>query len=158
MRAVLAQPAVRAAISAALTFAFIGIAPAEARNRAAPCDVVYDDRGRAFTPRGCVAGDRFYRAGPNRTVVVRGDVSRVGYRGANRARRGGRQLVFRDVIPARGRARIIVTEEIVYRRRGPRRVCTVTPVGVDADLIRYRRLERVAARSCSRRARIRIRA
>ncbi|MEO0983537.1 MAG: hypothetical protein AAFX03_12895 [Pseudomonadota bacterium] len=168
MRSVLAYPVIRAAIAAAVTLTFIGLAPAEAqhRDRVARCDVVYDQFGRPVAKRNCVSEDRFFRAGPNRAGAVAtigrdGRIDRRGRRGdfyrGERGRRGGRDIVFRDVIPARGRARIIVTEEIVYRRRGPRRICTVTPVGVDAGFIPYRRLERVAARNCSRRARIRIR-
>ncbi|MEM9898834.1 MAG: hypothetical protein AAF742_05600 [Pseudomonadota bacterium] len=163
-------------------------AEASQRNQGKRCVTVQDRRANPGFCRNFRPDNRFYRAGPNnggRVVLefgnnrVRGDFRRNNYRrndfrrndfrrndfrnrnfrNNNVRRRGrGRQIVFRDVIPARGRSNIVVTEEIVRTRRGGRRrVCTVSARGRDADLIRTRRLRNVAARRCSRRASVRIR-
>ncbi|MEM6414992.1 MAG: hypothetical protein AAF720_10120 [Pseudomonadota bacterium] len=93
--------------------------------------------------------DRVHHGGPVVHVRVANVHPRRGYR-------RGREIVFREVIPARGRARIVVTEEIIYRRRGRERVCTVSARGPERDFIRRKRLRRVARNYCSRRASIRI--
>ncbi|MBI1391742.1 MAG: hypothetical protein GC152_03270 [Alphaproteobacteria bacterium] len=163
MSSVLSLPAVRSSVAAVLAFAVFGAAPAEARrgDRPARCDVTHDHRSHAANYYDFYAADRFYRAGPYRTAGVSVTIGRNDYYGGRGYRgRPRNQIVFRDVIPTRGQARIIVTEEIVYRGRSNRgrRVCTIAPVGRDANLVPYRRLQRIAAQSCSRGAAVRIRA
>jgi len=75
---------------------------------------------------------------------------RNGYRG-----RDGR-IVNREVYDTRYRARIILIEELVRTRRGPRLVCTVDARGPQARYVPRGRLQRIARRECSRRAQIRI--
>ena len=161
MRSILGSPAFRAGLAAVLSFAALGAAPAEAQRRGGGrppvCDTVHDHRAHNADYYDFYAADRFYRAGPYRAARADFRGGRNGY--ADRGRRANREIVYRDVLPTRGRARIVVTEEIVWRRRGrPDRVCTVAAVGRDADLVPVRRLRRVAETHCSRRAAIRIRA
>ncbi len=75
---------------------------------------------------------------------------RNGYRGYE-ARR-----VNREVFNTRYRARIVLTEDIIRTRRGPRLVCNVTARGPEARYVSERRMWRVANRHCSRRARINV--
>ena len=74
----------------------------------------------------------------------------------NGYRHRGKRVVSRRVLDTRFRARIVVKEEIVHRRRGARLICTVTPRGPEADYVPYRRLKRVARNHCSPRARVKI--
>jgi len=74
----------------------------------------------------------------------------------NGYRSRGNRVVSRRVLDTRFRARIVVKEEIVHRRRGARLICTVTPRGPEADYVPYRRLKRVARNHCSPRARVKI--
>ena len=74
----------------------------------------------------------------------------------NGYRHRGNRVVSRKVLDTRFRARIVVKEEIVHRRRGARLICTVTPRGPEADYVPYRRLKRVARNHCSPRARVKI--
>lgn len=180
MRSVRGSQFTRVIASAVMALIFIGAAPAEARggrdrDRPGQCANDHDHRSHAANYYDYYAPDRYYRAGAYRgggVTVTIGDPRAVnngrGYysdRGFNdrrgyvdpRARRGS-EVVYRDVIPARGAARIIVTEEIVYGRRGAVRVCTVEAVGRDAWDISNRRLRQIAQRNCSRQASIRIRA
>ncbi len=78
------------------------------------------------------------------------DGRRNGYRG-----RSGR-VVNRQVYDTRYRARIILTEEVVRGRRGPRLVCTVQARGPQARYVSERRMHRIARRGCSPRARVRV--
>ena len=75
-----------------------------------------------------------------------------GYKPGHRASR----IVNRDVFQTRFRARIVLVEEIVQRRRGPRLVCTVSVRGPEADYVSRRRVHRIADRFCSSRARVRV--
>lgn len=75
---------------------------------------------------------------------------RNGYRG-----RDGR-IVNREVYDTRYRARIVLTEEVVRTRRGPRLICTVAARGPQARYVPDRRLRKIARRECSRRAEVRI--
>ena len=77
-------------------------------------------------------------------------------RGKRHYRRGDRRVVYRDVFQTRYRARIVLVEEIVHRRRGSRLVCTVEARGPEAGYVSKRRLNRIANRNCSPRARIRV--
>jgi|GEM_PF-964352 len=96
----------------------------------------YDDRRRSdrrYDDR------RDYRRGKNH-----------GYRG-----RDGR-IVNRQVFDTRHRARIILIEEVVRTRRGPRLVCTVEARGREAEYVSKRRMRRIADNNCSPRARIKV--
>ncbi|MEM9263865.1 MAG: hypothetical protein AAGA22_09825, partial [Pseudomonadota bacterium] len=143
MSSVLSQKAIHLVMGAILSVVVIGVTTAEAsqRNQGKRCVTVQDRRANPGFCRNFRPDNRFYRAGPNRggRVVlefgdtrVRGDFRRNdfrrndfrngNFRNNNVRRRGrGRQIVFRDVIPARGRSNIVVTEEIVRTRRGGRR-------------------------------------
>lgn len=104
--------------------------------------------------------DRYYRAAPYRgsgvTVSVKyGD----GYRRHGYDRRHykkKRRVVHREVFNTRYRARIVLIEEVVHRRRGKRLVCTVEARGPEARYVSKRRIHRIADRNCSPRARIRV--
>lgn len=73
-----------------------------------------------------------------------------GYRG-----RDGR-IVNRQVFNTRYQARIVLIEEVVRTRRGPRLVCTVEARGREAGYVSKRRMRRIANNNCSRRARINV--
>ncbi|NOX93708.1 MAG: hypothetical protein GXP04_01025 [Alphaproteobacteria bacterium] len=75
---------------------------------------------------------------------------RNGYRG-----REGR-VVNREVFDTRYRARIVLIEEVVRSRRGPRLVCTVQAKGPEAGYVSKRRMHRIANRVCSSSARIQV--
>ncbi|MHA7871254.1 MAG: hypothetical protein ACX939_02785 [Hyphococcus sp.] len=75
---------------------------------------------------------------------------RHGFRG-----RDGR-IVNRAVFNTRLRARIVLIEEVVRTRRGPRLVCTVEARGPEAAYVSERRMRRIARNHCSPRARIRV--
>ena len=77
-------------------------------------------------------------------------------RGRRHHRRGDRRVVYRDVFQTRYRARIVLIEEVVHRRKGSRLVCTVEARGPEAGYVSKRRLNRIANRNCSPRARIRV--
>ncbi len=73
-----------------------------------------------------------------------------GYRGDNR------RVVNREVYDTRYRARIVLTEQIVRTRQGPRLICTVNARGPQARYVPDSHLRRIARRECSRRAEVRI--
>ena len=102
--------------------------------------------------------DGYYRDG-YRDGYRRGDRHyRADHRYKNRYndRRRGR-LVNKEVFDTRYRARIVLTEEVVRNRRGYKRlVCTVHARGPEAEYVSKRRLNRIAKRNCSPRARIRV--
>ncbi len=102
------------------------------------------NRDSSFSLSISFGNDRYDRYGSN----DRG--RRNGYRGRN-----GR-IVKRKVFQTRYRARIVLTEEAVRTRRGPSLVCTVSVNGPQAHHVPRRRLQNIAARNCSRRARVRI--
>ena len=107
------------------------------------------------------AKDRYYKAGPYRgDVSLSINIGKSHYdRGYDRRydrRRNARRVVYRDVFQTRYRARIVLTEEIVYRRKGARLVCTVRARGPEADYVSKRRIHRIANRHCSPRARVRV--
>lgn len=79
------------------------------------------------------------------------------YRGKNHGYRGrdGR-TVNRQVFDTRYRARIVLVEEVVRTRHGPRLVCTVKARGQEAGYVSKRRMRRIANNNCSRRARINV--
>ncbi len=79
------------------------------------------------------------------------------HRGKNHGYRGrdGR-IVNRQVFDTRYQARIVLIEEAVRTRNGPRLVCTVTARGREADHVSNRRMRRIANNNCSPRARINV--
>ncbi len=173
MRSVLHAPWARAVASAILAFTVLGAAPAEARDRdrdhrrPTRCDVDHDHRSHARHYYDYYDADKYYRAGPYRgasVTVTYGNRGRHHYsdsryprRYDNRYRRYGSDVVYRDVIPLRGRARVVVVEEVIYGRRRAHRVCTVSARGPDAYYVPDRRIRRIAYDRCSPSAEIRIR-
>ncbi len=73
-----------------------------------------------------------------------------GYRG-----RDGR-IVNRQVFNTRYQARIVLVEEVVRTRKGPRLICTVKARGHEAGYVSKRRMRRIANNNCSPRARINV--
>lgn len=132
------------------------------------CAIDHDHRSHDANYYDYYPADKYYRAGPYRrtgmTLSVR--IGDRGYRGGrhenyyNRYGYGGRynrgRPVHREVYDTRFRARIVLTEEVNYSRRGPRLICTVSVRGPEARYVPYGRLRRIAVRECSPRARIRI--
>lgn len=102
----------------------------------------YRDQGVSFT---ITYGDRY-----DRRVDYSDRGRRNGYRG-----RDGR-VVNRQVFDTRHRARIVLIEEAVRTRRGPRLVCTVEARGPEARYVSERRMRRIARNNCSPRARIKV--
>ena len=103
------------------------------------------------------AKDRYYKAGPHRgDVSFSINIGKAHYDRRYDRRRNARRVVYRDVFQTRYRARIVLTEEIVYRRKGARLVCTVRARGPEADYVSKRRIHRIANRHCSPRARVRV--
>jgi hypothetical protein len=66
------------------------------------------------------------------------------------------RIVNREVYDTRYRARIVLTEEIVRTRHGPRLICTVDARGPQARYVPHKRLRKIARNECSRRAEVRI--
>jgi len=71
--------------------------------------------------------------------------------------RGHARVVNHQTYQTRHRAWVVLTEKVVRGRRGHARlVCTVQARGPEADYVSERRINRIAYRDCSPRARIRI--
>ncbi|MEL7018117.1 MAG: hypothetical protein AAGL18_05245 [Pseudomonadota bacterium] len=109
--------------------------------------------------------DRFHRADPYRRNGVRISVNtrdrynrdnRFDNRYDNRRRGSDSKVIKRERFRTRYNARIVLTEEVIFGRRGNRLVCTVAVRGPEADCISRRRLNRIANNYCSRDARVRI--
>ncbi len=80
------------------------------------------------------------------------------YRGYRNGYRGHRsRIIHREVYDTRYRARIVLVEEVIRTRRGPRLVCNVSVRGPQAHYVSERRVYRIARRDCSRDARVRVR-
>lgn len=156
-------------ITGALALAALGAGAAFAKP--AYCNHDHDHRSHAADYYDYYAPDRYYRAGAYRdsglSISVRlGDHDRYdrrdryrgrhdyGRRNGYRGREG--RIVNREVYDTRYRARIVLTEEIVRTRHGPRLLCTVDARGPDARYVPNKRLRRIARRECSRRAKVRI--
>ncbi len=78
-------------------------------------------------------------------------------RGKNHGYRGREgRIVNRQVFDTRHRARIVLIEEVVRTRRGPRLVCSVEARGREAGYVSKRRMRRIANNNCSPRARINV--
>ncbi len=136
------------------------------------CDVRHDHRSHAANYYDYYPADQYSRAGAYRDQGVsfsisfgdrydnrRGRYDRVDYydRGRRNGYRGrdGR-VVNREVFDTRHRARIVLIEEAVRTRRGPRLVCTVEARGPEARYVSERRMHRIARNNCSPRARVRV--
>lgn len=150
-------------------------------DRPAFCHHDHDHRSHAANYYDYHPADRYYRAGPYRSsglsISVRLGDDRYDRRGRydrydrrdrydrydryDRGRRHGYRgregrIVNREIYDTRYRARIVLTEEVVRGRHGPRLVCTVRALGPQARFVPDRHLHRIARRECSRRAQIRV--
>ena len=147
-------------------------------DRPSACRHDHDHRSHAADYYNYYPADRYSRVGAYRSSGLSLSISfsdndhdRRGYRGDDRGRRDyhdddyGRRngyrgrdgrVVNREVYDTRYRARIILTEEIVRTRRGPRLICTIDARGPEARYIPDRRLHKIARNNCSHRAEIRI--
>ena len=143
-----------------------GAAQASAGDRS---DYDHDRRAHKEKPHDYYKDERRYRGEPYRSsgVSLSIRIGDDGYRRGDRyyrddryyRSRQDRRILHRQVFDTRYRARIVLIEEVVYTRRGNRRlVCTVRVRGPEADYVSRRRMNRIADRNCSPRARIRIRA
>ncbi|MEM9619435.1 MAG: hypothetical protein AAF936_15895 [Pseudomonadota bacterium] len=146
--------------------AAFGAAAAFASNAPDYYAIDHDRRSHAATHHNDYPADQYYRAGPNRDQDVRLSIAigdgyydrqgrydrglRNGYRG-----RAGR-IINREVFDTRYRARIVLVEEAVRTRRGPRLICTVQARGPEAGYVSGRRMHRIARNYCSPRARVRV--
>jgi len=164
----------------------LGVAAADAKphnHKPVYCDDDHDHRAHHANYYDYYPHDRYYRAGPYRdsgfsfSITVGDD--RYDRRGRHdrydrysrydrydrrhryndrRHRYRGRDArrVNREVFDTRHRARIVLTEDVIRTRRGPRFVCNVTARGPEARYVSERRMRRIADRYCSHRARINI--
>lgn len=149
----------KALIAAVFGLTTLGLAAASAEARPLRCDYDHDHRVHDQNYYDYFPGDRYFRGGHDRRVsgygVRTGGRGAYGYYGNGYRARGGRVL-FHRILETRFRARIVLREEIIRRRRGDFLICTVAPRGPEAAFVPYRRLRRVALNFCSPRARIRI--
>lgn len=133
------------------------------------CRVNHDHRSHAADYYNYYPADNYSRAGNYRAndrqsglriSISVGDNDRYDrrdnrYDRRDRNRNNGR-VVNREVFDTRYRARIILTEQVVRTRNGPRLVCTVDARGPQAHRVPNKRLRRIARNNCSHRAQIRI--
>lgn len=167
-------------IAAAIGAGTLGLATANAAPRPDFCDVDHDHRSHAANYYNHYDHDRYYRAGPYRgsgvSLTIRvGDNDRYDrydrrdrryndrryndrrYDGRRNGYRGDRgRIVHREVFNTRHRARIVLTEEVVRTRRGPRLICNIRVRGPEAGYVSNKRLRRIARNQCSSRARVNI--
>ena len=144
----------------------LGATSASASYQPDICDVGHDHRSHAANYYDYYPADQYSRAGPYRDQGVRfsitigdrydrrADYSDRGRRNGYRGRDG--RVVNKQVFDTRHRARIVLIEEAVRTRRGPRLVCTVEARGPEARYVSERRLRRIARDNCSPRARIKV--
>ena len=149
-------------------------------SKPALCNINHDHRSHASNYYDYYAPDKYFRAGSYRGSGLsisftlgdsydnrRGDRrydnrqdnrrydNRQGDRRYDNRRRG--RVVNKQTFDTRYRARIVLKEEVVRGRRGNRRlVCTVQARGPEASYVPRRRMQRIANRNCSPRARVRI--
>lgn len=153
----------------------LGFSAAFASHQPDYCDIVHDHRSHAANYYDHYPADSYYRAGPYRDSGVSFSIT-VGdswYRDYDRYDRGHRydrrdrgrrhgyrgrdgRIINREVFNTRFRARIVLVEEAVRTRRGPRLVCTVKARGPEARYVSERRMRRIARNNCSQRAHIRV--
>lgn len=166
------KPIFKTVIAAALGAAALGASAALAKP--AYCSHDHDHRSHAADYYDYYQADKYYRAGPYRDSGFSFSVSvGDGYDYYDRDRRYDRydrhysgrrhgyrddrgRIVNRQIFDTRYRAHIVLTEEIVRTRHGPRLLCTVDARGPDARYVSTRRMHWIADRNCSRRARVRI--
>lgn len=152
----------KAAIAGATGLLALGLSVASAKDYRSD-DCVYDQnrRGNAEYCNERDRSDQYYRGDRDQksraqfsVQISSGDYySKRPARYYDRDNRVLRRLSF----DTRHRARIVLTEEIRYNRRGRARlVCTVRARGPERDYVSIRRMNRIADRECSRRARIRV--
>lgn len=156
----------KALIAGGLAFAALGVSAASA-HKPDPCRHDHDHRSHAADYYNYYPSDRYYRAGSYRpsglSVSIslgdhdydRGRYDRYDGYGRRNGYRDSR-VVNREVYDTRYRARIILTEEVVRTRHGPRLVCTVDARGPDARYVPNKHLRRIARNECSHRAEVRI--
>jgi hypothetical protein len=136
------------------------------------CTIDHDHRSHASNYYNYYPADRYFRTGQYNgtgfslsiSVGDNGYDRRSGYGRYNRNDHGRRngyrgrdgRVVNREVFDTRYRARIILVEEAVRTRNGPRLVCTVKARGPEAGYVSERRMRRIANRNCSSRARIQV--
>ncbi|NNL87998.1 MAG: hypothetical protein HKP25_02930 [Marinicaulis sp.] len=167
----------KAAIAGATALFALGLTAASADRgdrrdyRPDYCKVDHDHRSHASNYYDYYPADRYYRGGKYRdsgvslSITVGNDGYRDrryndrryrdrGYRNGYRGRDG--RVINRQVYDTRHRARIVLVEEVVRTRRGPRLYCTVEARGRDRHYVSKKRLRRIANRDCSPRARVRV--
>lgn len=149
----------------------LGVSAAFASYQPDYCDIDHDHRSHAANYYDYYPADRYYRAGPYRdsgfsfSITVGDDYDYYnGWRRADRYDYGRRhgyrgrsgRIINREVFDTRFRARIVLIEEAIRTRRGPRLVCTVEARGPEARYVSERRMRRIARNYCSPRANIRV--
>ncbi len=155
---------VKTMIAATIGLATMGLTAASAA-RPDICRADHDHRSHAANYYNYYPADRYSRAGDYRQSglsfsITFGD-SYDNDRRYDRSRRNGYRndrgrVVNREVFDTRYRARIVLVEEVVRTRRGPRLLCTVDARGPQSHYVPRKRLKRVARNNCSRRAQVRI--
>ena len=93
--------------------------------------------------------------GNNNAYRQRANTSHRAYYGQNNKYRS--RIIRQETYSTKYRARILLTEEVRRGRKGKNRlVCTVSARGPEQGYVSKRRLNRIADRDCSRRARINV--
>lgn len=149
-----------------LAISALGLAQASAGHKPDYCAIDHDHRSHDASYYDYYDSDKYYRAGEYRRS--RSD-TRYGYSGRNdrsyrhddgygrrdRYYRPRSRVVSRQHYATRWNARITLVEEIYWTRSGRQQlVCSIVVRGRQAHHVSHRRLERIAYRDCSRRARI----
>jgi hypothetical protein len=126
-----------------------GFAQAGASDQPNYCAIDHDHRSHNTSYYDYYPKDNYYRAGPYRSS------SRGHHNNGHGYNRPRSRVVHRETYGTRYDARITLVEEVYWTRSGRRQlVCSVTVRGHDAYNVPQRRLERIAHRDCSPRARI----
>jgi hypothetical protein len=157
---------VKAMIAGVLGVAAIGVTAANAK-KADHVEKNHDQRSQHVSGYDYYDNDRYRRgSGASFTITIGNDgryydrydrYDRRGHYSRRNGYRGPRaRIVNREVYNTRYRARIVLVEEVIRTRRGPRLVCTVQARGPEARYVSERRMHRIAHRDCSRRARINV--
>lgn len=137
-----------------------GFAQAAADYKPDYCAIDHDHRSHNTSYYDYYPKDNYYRAGPYRNRSSGQGNRRYGDgrgydRQQNRQYRARSRVVNRETYRTRWNARITLVEEVYWTRSGRRQlVCSVVVRGYDAHQVPHRRLERIARRDCSPRARI----
>lgn len=170
----------KALFAAIVGIGALGFAAANAKphynQKPSHCELDHDHRSHAANYYDYYPHDRYFRSGSYRDSglsfsITFGDdyrnnhrdrryhhrYDRDHYRGRRNGYRGSRsRIVNREVYNTRYRARIVLVEEVIRTRRGPRLVCNVSIRGPEARYVSERRVYRIARRDCSRDARVRV--